>query len=130
MTTRALPIAVRAFTVRAKQAGTKYSPPRKPSPRWPDDVLVFDTETTIDTKQSLTFGSYRFSEWSDDGTRLVCKQEGIFYADDLPKTDPEGFTCLREFVTTHDADVCAGVPRRLKFLSRTEFVDTIFWKTR
>ncbi len=128
MTIRHLPIAVRAFTVRAKRARKKRSGPRKPDPRWPDGVLVFDTETSIDTTQRLNFGNYRFCEWSEDGTRLVCKEEGFFYADDLQEVYPEGFACLQEFVKTHNADVGPGVQRRLKFLSRTEFVDTVFWR--
>jgi hypothetical protein len=123
-----LRVAVRAFTVRAKRARKKRSESRKPDPRWPDGVLVFDTETSIDTTQRLNFGSYRYCEWSEGGTRLVCKQEGFFYADNLPKMNPEGFACLQEFVKTHNADVGPGVLRRLKLLSRTEFVDKIFWK--
>ena len=44
-------------------------------------MLVFDTETRTDTAQALTFGGYRYYE---DGR---CLEEGIFYADDLPRAD-------------------------------------------
>jgi len=121
-----LPIAVRAFTERAKPAKPKGSRSRGSVRRWPRYVLLFDTETTTDTTQRLTFGSYRVCEWEPGGGALVCTREGIFYADDLPKTDPEDFECLRKYASTHDADVGPGFPRQLKFLSRTEFVKTVF----
>jgi len=40
-------------------------------------MFVFDTETTVDETQRLTFGSYRFIV----GGR--CLKEALFYADDL-----------------------------------------------
>jgi hypothetical protein len=91
-------------------------------------VLIFDTETTTDTTQRLIFGSYRHCRWTEKEDRLVCREEGFFHADDLPKTDPKGFKSLQEFVRTHEADVCAGAPRRLMLRSRTEFVNTVFWR--
>jgi hypothetical protein len=90
--------------------------------------LIFDTETTTDTTQCLTFGSYRFCQWREDGRGLVCKEVGIFYADDLPKRDPEGFQCLKIYAEQHRADVGQGVPDQIKLISRTEFVDTVFWR--
>jgi hypothetical protein len=123
-----LPIAVRAFTERAKPAKPKGSRSRGSVRRWPRYCLLFDTETTIDTTQRLTFGSYRICEWGQRGGPLVCRSEGIFYADDLPKTDPKGFECLREYARSQSANVGPGVTRRLKLLSRTEFVKTVFWR--
>jgi hypothetical protein len=45
--------------------------------KWPQQALVFDTETRITADQSLTFGVYRLCEVT---------QEGILYADYLPAT--------------------------------------------
>jgi hypothetical protein len=95
---------------------------------WPRDVLIFDTETKTDTTQRLLFGGYRHCQWTEKGDRLMCREEGFFYPDDLPKTDPKGFRFLQEFVRTHEAEVCADVPRRLRLRSRTEFVNTVFWR--
>ena len=123
-----LRIAVRAFTERTKQRKPNGLRSSGSVRRWPRFVLVFDTETAVDTAQRLTFGSYRLCEWVEKDRRLVCKREGIFYADDLPETDPEGFECLREYVRTHQAKVGPGFPRRLRFLSRTDFVKKVFWR--
>ena len=80
-----LSIAVRAWTERVDAKAP--TPPgrtlkRRPSPKWPRSVLVFDTETTIDAAQSLNFGAYRHLRWANDAT-LECVEEGLFYADDL-----------------------------------------------
>src|SRR4051794_5740411 len=53
----------------------------RPEPRWPDTVLIFDTETTIDELQNLTFGTYRYARWTAD-RQLTCVEEGLLYADD------------------------------------------------
>src|SRR5438445_10776660 len=58
---------------------------RDHSSKWPKYCLVFDTETTVDPKQKLTFGCYRRSQMGADGYR--CIEEGLFYADDLHKSD-------------------------------------------
>ena len=57
------PIAIRAYTERAKKpkARRKGSPGRETG--WPRHVIVFDTETTTDKTQQLTFVSYRFCRW-------------------------------------------------------------------
>src|SRR3954463_16388424 len=47
-------------------------------------VLLLDTETTTDSKQSLNFGAYQFCE-RDTGGNFVCLEEGLFYADNLDK---------------------------------------------
>src|SRR5947209_13566831 len=78
----ALPIAVRVFPEMNKPAEPTQSGAGVPK-RWrqPDAMLVFDTETTVDETQRLTFGSYRFFL---DGE---CQEEGLFYAPDLPSQD-------------------------------------------
>jgi hypothetical protein len=47
--------------------------------RAPRAMMVVDTETTTDSTQRLTFGSYRFFVSGE------LREEGIFYADDLSK---------------------------------------------
>src|SRR5436309_1625912 len=111
-----LPTALRAFAERRNS-----KPRRSPRPvrKRPDVALVFDTETTIDAAQRLTFGSYRYLRLVD-GERTSCVEEGLFYADELPERDPEGFAVLQEYVRTHQADVPAKNRRRppLRLLSR------------
>ena len=61
--------------------------------RLPRALFVFDTETRTDVSQRLTFGSYRF--FVNDELR----EEGLFYADDLPSKDRE---TLERYVTSHN----------------------------
>jgi hypothetical protein len=83
-------------------------------------ILVLDTETTTDPTQRLAFGSARYYRvHSEEGVvRLILRDEWLFYADDLPERDPEGFGIL----TTYAAQ------RKLKLYSRTKFVDWVFWR--
>lgn len=94
--------------------------PRNGSPRvtlgWPSDVLVFDTETTIDAEQRLLFGCWRHCRWTDKAT-LELIQEGLFYADDLPESDPVGYATLRRYAKAH------GLP----LMSRSSFCWKIFY---
>jgi hypothetical protein len=51
-------------------------------PKWPEYVLVFDTETTLDPQnQALLFGFYRVCRLR--GKYYECVEEGVFPADDL-----------------------------------------------
>jgi hypothetical protein len=65
--------------------------------RAPGVVLYFDTETTIDIYQNLKIGAYLFC-WCDDDMDMWAFEEGLFYDDDLPKTDPVGFKTLVDYV--------------------------------
>jgi len=123
-----LPIAVRAFTERAKEPKARRKSSQDRETGWPRDVVILDTETTIDKTQQLMLGSYRFCRWSEDGTQLECLEEGLLYDDALPKTDPEGFACLREYAKDHSADVTADVPQEIQLLSRTEFVEAVLYR--
>src|SRR5258707_5235632 len=74
--------------VRAHTPARANKPWNRPwSQKWPKYCLVFDTETTIDPKQKLTFGCYRRGQLDGDGYR--CIEEGLFYADDLGQSDIE-----------------------------------------
>lgn len=72
--------------------------------RW---VLTFDTETTTDTAQQLNFGAYRLA-YRYGTERIITVEEGVFYADNLPTRDPEGYRTLLDHVTTRRADVSPG----------------------
>jgi hypothetical protein len=96
------------------------------SSKWPRYCLVFDTESRLDTKQKLTFGCYRRCRLEADGYR--CIEEGLFYADDLPKSDVK---ILEKYVS--DKRNAAGVeqfPARLslRLMTRSSFVSRIFWR--
>jgi hypothetical protein len=92
--TRHLPIVIRAYTEREFKPKFEQSTPQRHDPKWPPPVLVFDTETTIDPTQRLLFRSYRYGRWNRD-KRLLCVEEGLFYADELPVCDPEAFAVLQ-----------------------------------
>jgi len=77
-------------------------------------MLVFDTETTVDATQRLTFGSYRFV------VEGVCLEEALFYGDDLPKEDLQ---ILENYVKTREAD---AVNKKLHLLTRRQFVDNLY----
>jgi hypothetical protein len=108
------PIALRAFTVRDSKHARRGA--RRAPQSWPDAVLLFDTETSIDPSQRLLFGSYRYCRWNS-ASELTCVQEGVFYADELPSEDSNGFEILRAHAHNH----------KLRFLSRTEFVERVFF---
>lgn len=126
-----LTVAHRAWSERAtersdKRRGTARHARREQEPTWPRAVLVFDSETTIDERQNLTFAAYRYCRWGEDG-RLACVEEGFFHADDLPDTDPDGYAVLAEYARTHGASVTAGVDPTLQLRSRRDFLEHVFY---
>src|SRR5262245_31684466 len=54
-------------------------------------VIVFDTETTADDLQRLRFGFWRLYAGH------ICEREGVFIADDLRDTDPDGCKTVHQF---------------------------------
>ena len=124
-----LPVAVRAWSEPNQAAG--YRPEREPS--LPDHVLVFDTETTIDETQALNFGAWRFYRATSNGAALdlTCVDEGLFFADDLPERDLEGYETLRAYRAGHGPDVDPTVPDasfQLRLVSQRQFVDEVLLK--
>ncbi len=117
-------IFVRAHTVISEKKGTE-----RPSPaKWPEDVLVFDTETTVDTIQKLNFGAYRRCKLSPAGYK--CVEEGLFYADGLDMAQRQ---VLERFVDDPrnfpQLDVKMFPPTmRLNLYSRSDFVERVFWR--
>jgi hypothetical protein len=92
---------------------------------WPDYALVWDTETKLDLEQTLNFGVWRFCELR--GTGYVAVQEGIFYRDGLGGDD---IKTILEYKQKHVADhLVNGVDTELSVLSRSVFVEKVFWES-
>jgi hypothetical protein len=119
-----LPVAIRVYadlTGRSQRRGS-----RSRAAGWPADVLIFDTETTVDERQLLTFGSWRQCRWTAAG-ELECVSEGLFFDDSLPVTDPKGFALLESYARHRRANVIQGSSTVLAFMSKTEFVRDVFY---
>jgi hypothetical protein len=93
--------------------------------KWPSSALIFDTETEIDPTQKLTFGCFRRYELKRNN--YFCVEEGLFFADDLRRTDR---IVLERYVASP-----LNVPKtevfppqlKLKLMSRNVFVRNFFW---
>jgi hypothetical protein len=107
------------------------SQPRRPWPRI-QYALIPDTETTMDAAQSLRFGVARLVGFEDGTAHTLI--ECLFYADDLPETDPEGYAALRQHALDRPADVSTTwtgsmlTNPRIMFGSRAEFVDKMIYR--
>src|SRR5713101_5045952 len=99
---------------------------RKRSAIWPEFALIFDTETTLDSTQKLTFGCFR-------RCRLIagtywCIEEGLFHTDAATASD---VMVLRQYVGDP-----ANVPNtekfppqiRLRLMARSFFISRVFWR--
>jgi len=95
--------------------------------RWPDNVLILDTETTTDPTQQLNFGSSRYCRWTEDG--LVCVREDLFYADDLADRNPAGLRTLKKYVLSHRAEVPRGVATGLRLWPVRRFINGPFFES-
>src|SRR4051812_33890668 len=103
----ALPVAVRAYTVpEAADADVGSARRGRRAMRDPRHVLVFDTETTVDSSQRLNFGSWRYFrvDWEEAGPRMQCVEEGLFYEDDLPQRNPKAYRTLRKYAKENRPD--------------------------
>jgi len=115
-------IFLRAYAVRADRKKQHKRPPKKDQERkWPEQALVFDTETRITADQSLTFGVYRLCELAGSEYRIT--QEGIFYADDLPAKDLKVLETYRQAAIP---DV-PSFPPEFPLYDRSDFIRRIFW---
>ena len=108
-----LPIAVRAYPKPPDPKENKRKPWQLPAA-----MLVFDTETQTDPTQRLTFGSYRFF------VNGRCKEEGLFYADDLRATERE---TLEGYVASHKADTVEEGRQELRLWTLKEFLDAFYF---
>jgi hypothetical protein len=117
-------IFLRAHTVAACRKERKGK--KRKIQKWPEQVLVFDTETTTDTEQDLLFGVYRLCE--RNGDEYLCAEEGMFYADDL---DADQLEVLKRYARSEIAGSEINVfPPKLKLAlySRSMFLKKVFWK--
>jgi len=103
-------IALRCYPDTVSNAPKNYRPGNNviTNDVLPDRVLVFDTETTIDRYQNLTFGSFQIYEHG------ILKHHGFFHGDNLPEKD---MLVLRDYAVGH------AIP----LMSVREFVDNIFY---
>jgi hypothetical protein len=97
---------------------------RSPKQTPPEAILVFDTETLVDHTQALTFGAYRYYGMSEGV--MVLREEGLFHADDLCRSDPHGLAILQGYAASHGADTPR--PRALEVRTRSEFVERVFFR--
>jgi len=93
-------------------------------PVWPEYVLVFDTETTLDPQeQSLLFGFYRVCRLQGNSYR--CIEEGILHADDL---SPSQLDVITHYVRASRSEVIStDYDERLHVYSRSQFVERMFF---
>jgi hypothetical protein len=118
-------IFLRAHTASAEKKHKKLKGRIDPE-KWANQVLIFDTETTIETHQNLTFGAYRLCQLV--GGKYPCFEEGLFYSDDL---DSRQRKVLKAYVAEKLAQIeFKSFPPNLKLrlYSRSEFVEKVFWK--
>ncbi len=119
-----LPVAVRAFTEappatrRSGQADEpRNAPARRRRWRRPRLLLVFDTETTTDVGQALSFGCARVYRLDKQGPYLIEDGESLFHADDLAERDPSGYRRLHNYAERQE----------LRVRTRREFVSEVLW---
>jgi hypothetical protein len=130
-----VPMFLRAHTVgikSTKRIGKNRSSTLQPDttasePKWPEYALVFDTETTIDERQALNFGFYRFCRHDGNGIYFAI-EEGLFYADELLLTSPGAMSLLKHYIASHPAETPEGYPAKLRLRSRNEFIERVFWR--
>ena len=80
-------------------------------------MLVIHTAGRSGSTQKLTMGTYRLIVGGQ------CLEEGLFYADDLPRRELQ---VLKDYVVRHNVDVAPGDDQRLRLLTRREFLDLFF----
>jgi DNA polymerase type B, organellar and viral len=94
-------------------------------PKWSQYVLVFDTETTLDTSQSLILGAYRFCEATSDG-KYACLEEGLLHADSI---DSKSLKILRAYIDHTAPDNPENGPAAIRLYSRSDFVEKVLWES-
>ena len=114
----ALPVAIRVYPLTAKDADRKQNRRRKLW-RVPNEIIVFDTETRVDPKQSLTFGGYRCILYGR------CVEEGLIYGDGLT---PGELSTLRNYVKRYRPIAVDHNPTNLQLRTVREFLEEFFFK--
>jgi hypothetical protein len=90
---------------------------------FPKHLLVIDTETTTDSRQTLNFGVYHFCE-RDSGGHYAVSEEGLFYADDL---DNGQLRVLQSYVQKEDVGTIQRCGPKLKIHTRSVFVEKVMY---
>jgi hypothetical protein len=106
------------------QTEQQAKPSRRPE-LWPEHALVWDTETLLDLEQTLNFGVWRFCQLR--GTEYVALQEGIFYRDGLAPRDIQTILAYKQRYLADN--LASGMEPELTVLSRTAFVEKVFWES-
>src|SRR5260370_3683905 len=106
-------IELRADTERLEKSSDEKLATANIPDKWTKRALIVDCETTLDQRQCLTFGCYRYCQQGKNGYQSV--QEGFFHADDLNSAQT---AILREYGKAHGAEA----------FSRSEFIKRIFWQ--
>jgi len=93
-------------------------------PVWPEHLLAYDTETTLDPQgQSLVFGFYRVCRLQ--GGSYDCIEEGILHADDL---QPTYLDVITRYVQDSASEVVSSnYDERIHVYNRSEFVERILF---
>jgi hypothetical protein len=111
-----LAIAIRVYPLTATDAGRKSG-----RPRWwrlPEEIIVFDTETRTDSKQSLTFGGYRVI------IKGRCIEEGLFYGHGLSSAE---LRTLRHYTARNKPHgVVDGNREKLRLLTLRQFLVDLY----
>src|ERR1700746_2043490 len=120
-------IYLRAHT--AKHTETPRDQPQRAAvsvPRWPERVLIFDTETRTDVHQELMFGIYRTCRLVDDC--YLCESEGVVYSEAITT---EELNQIGNFVsnTLADVEVKQFPPETRLHVHRSfpDFMQKVFW---
>src|ERR1035441_396384 len=133
-------IFLRAHTVKASD--TPDQSKRKKDlvvpERWPDRIVIFDTETRTTVDQALMFAFYRICRLQDD--RYICEEEGIVYSGSLENVplsysavlESEELNAIGNFVAGNITDVeVPSFPPKTKlkvYQSFPAFLEKVFWK--
>src|SRR6266481_3363996 len=79
-------IYLRAHTTKHTNTRRGHRARSDPSvPKWPERVLIFDTETRTDVHQDLMFGIYRVCKLV--GEHYFCESEGVVYSEAITKEE-------------------------------------------
>src|SRR5215475_3711124 len=96
------------------------------APKWPDRILIFDTETRTDVHQELMFGVYRVCRLVND--RYLCESEGVVYSEEITNAELQeiGTLILNTFAETEVKQFPPQV-RLQVHRSFPEFMQKVFW---
>jgi hypothetical protein len=114
----ALTIAIRVYPLTARDADLKKQRTRKLW-RLPGEIIVFDTETRTDPRQSLTFGGYRCI------IHGKCLEEGLFYGNGLANSE---LSTLKNYVKRYKPIGVDQHPSNLRLRSVREFLEEFLFK--